>query len=92
LSWSPKSGIIIDSLGWAHYRLGDMQRAADLLEQASDLAPDNAEIEYHLGAVYTALGRTDAARAQFRRALELSPELAPARQALEELEGDGGRR
>jgi len=88
----PQSGIIIDSLGWAHYRLGDMQRAADLLEQASDLAPDNAEIEYHLGAVYTALGRTDAARAQFRRALELSPELAPARQALEELEGDGGRR
>lgn len=89
---APKSGIIIDSLGWAHCRLGDMQRAADLLEQASDLAPGNTEIEYHLGAAYAALGRTVEARRQFNRALELNPEFAPARRALEELEGDGGRR
>jgi len=81
----PKSGIIIDSLGWAHYRLGNLRRAAGLLERASDLAPDNAEIEYHLGVVYAHLGRTEEANARFRRALEIDPRFAPARAAVHEL-------
>jgi len=83
----PKSGIIVDSLGWAHYRRGDFSRAAQLLERASSLTPDNAEIEYHLGAVYAELGRTAQARAQFRRALKLDPALGRAHAALRGLEG-----
>jgi tetratricopeptide (TPR) repeat protein len=83
----PKSGVIVDSLGWAHYRLGDFSRAAELLERASSLTPGNAEIEYHLGVVYAALGRTAQARAQFRRALKLNPALGRAHAALRGLEG-----
>lgn len=82
----PKSGIILDSLGWAHYRLGNLERAEALLEHASDLAPKNAEIEYHLGVVYADRGRTEDAQAQFRRALQVDPRFAPARAALRRLE------
>lgn len=82
----PKSGIILDSLGWAHYRLGNLRRAADMLETASDLARGNAEIEYHLGVVYAELGRFNDARAQFNRALEIAPSFGRARTALQALE------
>lgn len=82
----PDSGIIIDSLGWAYYRLGELQPAAAALEQAVKLTADNAEIQYHLGAVYADLGKTDDARAQFRRALKINPGFDPARAALRRLE------
>jgi Flp pilus assembly protein TadD len=82
----PKSGTIIDSLGWEHYRLGDQRRAAGLLERACELAPDDAEIEYHLGVIYADLGRSEDARRQFRRALDLAPGFAPAAAALRALD------
>ena len=82
----PKEGIIVDSLGWAHYRLRHLDRAAALLERASRLRSKNAEIEYHLGAVYADLGRTEDARKQFRRALEIDQAFLPARAALDQLE------
>ncbi len=34
---NPQSGAMIDSLGWAHYRLGDYKKAVELLEQAVEL-------------------------------------------------------
>jgi len=82
----PRSGIIIDSLGWAYYRLGNLKRAAALLQQAVGLAGKDPEIQYHLGVVYADLGRIDQARAQFRRALEISPAFGRAHAALRALE------
>jgi len=37
----PEDGYIVDSLGWAHYRLGDSPRAVQYLEQAIELVPDD---------------------------------------------------
>jgi len=82
----PKSGVIIDSLGWGYYRLGDFARAERLLARASRLAPGNPEIEYHRGVVYAAEGKTDEARRQFERVLALDARFAAARSALRALE------
>ncbi len=70
----PASGAIIDSLGWAHYQLGDYEEAVGHLEQAASLEPSDPTITDHLGDVYWRLGRHLEARYQWRRVLELEPD------------------
>jgi tetratricopeptide (TPR) repeat protein len=70
----PDDGHIVDSLGWALFRLGDLPRAVELLERAVELEPRNATINDHLGDAYWATGRQAEARFQWGRALGLDPE------------------
>jgi tetratricopeptide (TPR) repeat protein len=70
----PRDGNIVDSLGWAMFRLGDIPRAVELLERAVELEPGNATINDHLGDAYWMAGRQAEARFQWRRALGLDPE------------------
>ena len=69
----PKSGAIIDSLGWAHYKLGQYSEARLKLEDAAERSPNSATIIDHLGDVYWKLGRHREAGYQWERALELDP-------------------
>jgi len=69
----PNSGAIIDSLGWAHYKLGQYAEAKIKLEEAVALAPSSATIVDHLGDVYWKLGRYREAGYQWERALEFDP-------------------
>ena len=48
----PNDGYIVDSLGWAYYRLGDFARATQFLERAIELLPEDPTINDHLGDVY----------------------------------------
>ena len=70
----PRDGAIVDSLGWAFYRLGDLPRAVRWLERAVELKPGDATINDHLGDVYWRTGRQREARFQWERALKLGPE------------------
>ncbi|MEO8757263.1 MAG: tetratricopeptide repeat protein [Devosia sp.] len=54
---SPNDGYIIDSLGWAYYRLGRYADAVTQLEQAATLRPNDPEINDHLGDAYWRVGR-----------------------------------
>ena len=69
----PNSGAITDSLGWAHYKLGQYQEAKKQLEDAVALSPSSATIIDHLGDVYWKLGRFREAGYQWERALEYDP-------------------
>ena len=69
----PQSGAIVDSLGWAHYKLGEYEEAKVNLEKAVSLSPSSATIIDHLGDVYWKLGRKREAGFQWRRALEFDP-------------------
>ena len=69
----PQSGAIVDSLGWAHYKLGEYQEAKVNLEKAVSLSPSSATIIDHLGDVYWKLGRKREAGFQWKRALEFDP-------------------
>ena len=42
-------GYIVNSLGWAYYRLGDMEEAVKHLERAVELKPEDPTINDHLG-------------------------------------------
>jgi len=69
----PNSGAIVDSLGWAHYKLGQYSEARRKLEDAVALSPSSATIVDHLGDVYWKLGRFREAGYQWERALEFDP-------------------
>jgi tetratricopeptide (TPR) repeat protein len=68
---NPQSGEMIDSLGWAYYRLGDYKAAVDRLEQAIALEPAIPEVNDHLGDAYWRVGRKVEAQFQWRRVLSL---------------------
>ena len=70
----PNDGYIVDSLGWAFYRLGNYTQAAQQLEHAVELHPQDPTINDHLGDAYWQLGRVVEARNQWRRALQFGPE------------------
>lgn len=70
----PNDGFIVDSLGWAHYRLGDYAQATEYLERAVELEPSDATINEHLGDALWKVGRKIEARFQWSHALEMKPE------------------
>ncbi len=69
----PDQGYIVDSLGWAHFRLGQYAEAVTQLERATELSPADAEIVDHLGDAYWRAGRESEARYQWIAALRLKP-------------------
>ncbi|HEX4709313.1 tetratricopeptide repeat protein [Phenylobacterium sp.] len=70
----PRSGAMVDSLGWAYYRMGDYKQAVEKLEQAVELEAGDPEINNHLGDAYWKVGRRDEAQFQWRRVLTLKPD------------------
>ena len=81
----PTDGYIVDSLGWAHYRLNNFERAVEHLERAVELRPTDATINDHLGDAYWKVGRTNEARFQWERARGLKPEPDLAAQLVKKL-------
>jgi tetratricopeptide (TPR) repeat protein len=70
----PRDGYIIDSLGWAYYRLGQYEEAVRELERAVDLKPSDPVLNDHLGDAYWKVGRVNEARFQWNHARDLKPE------------------
>ena len=70
----PDDGYIVDSLGWAHFRLGNLDEAILQLERAVQLVPLDPTINFHLGDVYIQIGRKRQAYFQWLRALKLDPD------------------
>jgi tetratricopeptide (TPR) repeat protein len=70
----PDDGYIVDSLGWAYYRIGNFEDAVKHLERAIDLKPEDPTINDHLGDAYWRVGRTLEAKFQWAHARDLKPE------------------
>ena len=71
---APNDGYIIDSLGWAYYRLGRFEEAVEQLELAVQLRPVDPEINDHLGDAYWRAGRELEARFQWNIAASVDTE------------------
>src|SRR5256884_7100384 len=70
----PDDGYIVDSLGWAYYRIANYDEAVKNLERAIDLKPEDPTINDHLGDAYWRIGRKLEARFQWSHARDLKPE------------------
>ncbi len=66
----PQSAAYADSLGWAHYQLGDFDKATTHLERAVSLNAADAVLNDHLGDAYWQTGRQIEARFQWQKALK----------------------
>jgi tetratricopeptide (TPR) repeat protein len=76
----PNDGYIVDSLGWAHYQLGEYEEAVKHLERAISLSCGDHQcsadpvINDHLGDAYWRVGRRIEAGFQWSHARDSDPE------------------
>lgn len=70
----PDDGYIVDSLGWAHFKLGQYAEATKTLERAVNLKPSDPVLNDHLGDAYWRMNRRTEARFQWNHARDMAPE------------------
>ena len=90
----PNDGYIVDSLGWAYFRLGRYDDAVAQLERAVELRPEDSTINDHLGDAYWKVGRKLEATFQWNHARDLDPTPVDLEVIVKKLEkglgADGG--
>ncbi len=72
LNLSPNDHYILDSLGWVHFRKGNLNKALDYLQQAYQFNAD-PEIAAHLSEVLWQQGKQDQANVVLNEALRNHP-------------------
>jgi tetratricopeptide (TPR) repeat protein len=78
---APQDPFILDSLGWAFYRMGHLDQAQRYLQQALDGRPD-AEIAAHLGEVLWRKGERDKAMSLWKAQLGSDPDNAVLKETV----------
>ena len=73
LKLAPNDHYMMDSLGWVHYRLGNLKQAAEYLRKAYEIQAD-PEIAAHLGEVLWQQGLQTEAKKIWADALLINPE------------------
>jgi len=75
LTLAPEDPSILDSMGWAHFRMGNLGDSEKFLRRALADRPD-PEIAAHLGEVLWAKGERDLAKEVWRSQLKETPDNA----------------
>jgi tetratricopeptide (TPR) repeat protein len=70
---APSDPFILDSMGWAYFRLGNLSESEKFLRRALDERPD-PEIAAHLGEVLWAKGERDRAQEVWQSQLKETPD------------------
>nr|WP_292456669.1 tetratricopeptide repeat protein [Mesorhizobium sp.] len=70
----PSDGYVVDSLGWAYFRLGRFDDAVREMERAVSLKPEDPVLNDHLGDAYWRVGRKLEATFQWNQARDLKPD------------------
>ncbi|MBI4915647.1 MAG: tetratricopeptide repeat protein [Acidobacteria bacterium] len=80
----PTSGAYLDSLGWVHFRLGNLDLAEKHLTEAARLEPYDATVHEHLGDLFAARGDRSRAEQAYRRAVANEPDEPGQKERIEE--------
>jgi len=75
----------LDTLGWVYYKLGNPEKATELLKEAVRKSPRTAIFNYHLGMAYRMAGEKDLARRHLRAALDSEADFGGREEASEAL-------
>ncbi|WP_336294048.1 tetratricopeptide repeat protein [Bartonella sp. CB169] len=65
-----QNSYILDSLGWAYYKLKQYKKAVQILENAVKLQPEDPTLNDHLGDAYWQVGRKREAIFQWNHAID----------------------
>lgn len=68
----PENSSFLDSLGWAHFKLGNYDDAEKMLKEANRRDLSSPTILDHLGDVYAKQGKLELARVTWQKALNLT--------------------
>ena len=82
---APQSAAVTDSLGWAYFRLGDLQQAEKYLKRAYEKMHDH-EIAAHYGELLWATNRRSRALQVWKRALRDTPKSRIIKETLRRLQ------
>ena len=70
---APDNGAFLDSLGWAHFKLGHLDEAEQCLDKALK-GPYKSPVLYeHLGDIYEKQGRRELSLGMWQKALSMNP-------------------
>jgi Tfp pilus assembly protein PilF len=75
LALAPREPLILDTVGWIEYLVGNTAEAARLLVQAAKALPDNPEVRLHNALALAAQGARAAAAVELAEAVRLDPAL-----------------
>ena len=83
---TPDNGNVMDSLGWAQFKLGKVAEAEATLRRAAELSPFSPDVRQHLGEVLLKQGKLEEAAGQWERALAfVFPDRAALAKRLDDL-------
>ena len=82
-SLEPSNSMILDTLGWIHFQMGNLKIALEFLNDSVELGGENPIILEHLGDVYLKMGNIEEAKDIFFRAIELSPNNQKLKEKIE---------
>lgn len=68
----PQDGYIKDSLGWYYYKVGDTQKALEIITSASMLVSNDASIQKHLAIIYAKLNNFRLAKEFLKNAIKFT--------------------
>ena len=72
LSYEPNNHYILDSMGWIHFKLGNLDIASQYIKKAYEINKD-PEIAAHLGEILWLQGKEEEARKIWENSLNLYP-------------------
>ena len=75
------SPFLLDTLGWIHFRLNQLDKALPILEKAAEKSQNIPVISYHLGATYNQLGDKEKAKTNLEIALKDNPDFPGVEEA-----------
>jgi len=84
---SSDNGSLLDTTGWVRFKRGEYRDALQVLERASERAPDSHVIRFHLGMTELRLGMTDRARTHLQAALAGEADFSGSEEARSALAG-----
>ena len=87
LEFLPEDAFILDSMGWVHYRRGDMEKALSYLKRAVELKED-AEIAAHLGEVLWITGQRSEAEKIWDKGKSWNSENVTLQKTIDRFLGD----
>ena len=84
----PEDPVVLDTLGWVHYKRGDLETAKTMLTSAVEKAPEHGALNYHLGQLLVDINQLVEAREKLEAAVADDKDFAgkdAAKRLLEKL-------
>lgn len=83
----PDNASFLDSLGWAHFKIGNLEEAERYMTEAVKRNPQSSTLQDHLGDILSKSGKTELARVAWRKSLELSSKPGDAERLKAKIDG-----